>query len=314
MSENMEDKSFSDTKQVTKGTKKKSKIECSNEKATQTIKLDYSDLFMDSNLPLLHKIIRRNKTYLRLNIKEKKVIKGPYKDSKTVQRLIFRHSVMRNILNDSCTLNIETISQGATVCFPLVLYDESKYPPVPEKIISNQKSESNHVVAGVADEEEEHKDITRRVCYYVDPKKLGIVTLNHLTPEQIRQLPLEVIMHFVWRYLLNIGDTGFYNIITTKDGKEIYGVDLDENRTLKKTKSQQEHLANMLLVKHPAALLFDAFKDVVEKYKAEILLKLMAISIDDIKSHAEKIGYVHYIHEVIQKRYEELFAALHPFT
>jgi hypothetical protein len=80
---------------------------------------------------------------------------------------------------------------------------------------------------------ERYQDFVRGKNVYtdgnvLDASCLGVTHLHRLSVGAIAQLPETVWLHFAYKYVLNIGDSGLYNALY--DGENVYGIDMDEIR------------------------------------------------------------------------------------
>lgn len=162
--------------------------------------------------PLLQLPTGSGKVYTALNLSTMKVFKGPYKSKERKNLCIFLHRAMREVFGDKHSMEVS--EDGNYLVFPLLKAEGTDLRIVHREfydcIAKQQVSEEDG--------------------QFIERESLGIVQLHKLPVGEIVTLPVSVWLHFMWRYVLNIGDTGLYNAIATKDLKQIYGIDMEEKR------------------------------------------------------------------------------------
>ena len=212
--------------------------------------------------PLLQLPTGSGKVYTMLQIHPNlKVLKGPYRSKQKLNTCLFFHEAMKRVYGDPHTLDVKP--RGDFLEFPLV---HSKNARVRlEHRAFHDCIAKKHI--------EEHEGA------FVDRSALGVVQLHKLPLEQYRALPVSIWAHFVFRYALNIGDSGLYNAITTVESENdvtsnIYGIDMEEIRHQVKGND----VLNMMFVKLPR-------KDVVKEIKASLCENVETLSAILDKSH-----------------------------
>ena len=184
------------------------------------------------HMPFLQVPRSSAKTYVRTD--GKNVWKGPYLRPDTISRIIYRHRVMREVLGDPHTLpavNAEEEEEGRPyVCFPLIKRNDGQ--PVRFQVIDFQDVIANEYVQGKM---------------VVTPKSLGVIPAHRLST--VDHVPASLWTHFMFRYALNVGDSGLYNAIALDEPQpqRIYGLDMDENRG----RSTKTHILDYMFAKRP---------------------------------------------------------------
>ena len=166
------------------------------------LKDEHEWLFCYVHLPLLHVPAYKGKVFTRIDISNRRVIKGPYARHKFAL-CVFFHSVMKNIFKDVHTLDAK--GDFPYVSFPLVTR-KNVYSITPHKEEVRIFDDVNKV------------DIVTR-------EDLGIIQVNRLVDTN---LPKTLIVHFIYRYLIGVGDSSLVNAIW--DGDNYYGIDMEEKR------------------------------------------------------------------------------------
>lgn len=167
------------------------------------------------SLPLLKIPECRHKVYTRADVDRYEVIKGPYTSNEMYQRTLTFHRVMRDELDDKHTLPFEErqINGEHFLVFPLI--KGSEYD---EEIPLSKRTFADPIADG----------FVREDIDFIDMDGLGLTSVDQMTPQDIAQLPMSFWLHFVYRFGLNVGDSGLDNGIS--DGENLYGIDLDEVR------------------------------------------------------------------------------------
>lgn len=179
--------------------------------------------------PLLQLPTGSGKVYTILDRKTKKVWKGPYKAKARQNLCVFYHKAMKEVFRDRHTMELEV--KGQYVIFPLLKSKEAELS-VTHRAFYDCISKRN---------------IPEGEGRFVERDSLGLVQLHKLAAEDIGNLPISLWLHFAWRYILNIGDSGMYNAIATKDLVSVYGIDMEERRKQVK----ENNVMNMLFGKLP---------------------------------------------------------------
>ncbi len=180
------------------------------EKLFQTKK----DLFITvggglQDLPLMQQPTGIGKVYTRMDLKTEEVVKGPYSDAKF--KLVMKFHKQMQQLGDRHTLAIR-----------------EDYPFIRMKLI---RDKSRNIVIHEKMWYDPIKKI-KKEDHFVDRETLGVSKLSGWKKHEIFRIPLSVVLHFAFRYALNIGDSGLPNCISC--GDDIYGIDMEEIRGWKK--------------------------------------------------------------------------------
>ena len=170
------------------------------------------------NGPLLQLPTGSAKVYTRLDNVTRMVWKGPYKSTSKKNLCIFFHRAMKDVFQDNHTMDLEV--KGPFIIFLLLARNK-------EDVRTTNKAFYD-CIGKVQVSEEDGVFVTR--------ESLGLVQLHKIPQDKIRDLPETIWAHFAFRYILNIGDSGLYNVIATDDLKEIYGIDMEEHRAAVKGK------------------------------------------------------------------------------
>ena len=205
--------------------------------------------------PLLQLPTGSAKVYVRLDLASNLVWKGPYRDARAKQ-VIFFHRAMRDILGDSHTLPATRL--GKYIYFPL--YKD------PESVIKITRTAFYDCIAKKQVENGE----------FVLRDSLGIIQVHNLPADKMADLPMSFWAHFLFRFTLNVGDSGLYNAITDKNMTFLYGIDMDDVR--KNINSQT--LLDYLFVKRPRKALCDSIIKSIKAWKD----KLVAIMSRDVNA------------------------------
>ncbi len=65
---------------------------------------------------------------------------------------------------------------------------------------------------------------------FVLRESLGIVQLHRIPIDQYHFLPATFWSHYLYRYMLNVGDSGLFNALTDCHLTFLYGIDMEEQR------------------------------------------------------------------------------------
>jgi hypothetical protein len=179
--------------------------------------------------PLLQLPTGSGKVYTILDEETQKVWKGPYKIKERQNLCVFLHRAMTEVFGDKHTLAHEI--KGKYIIFPLLKSTDTE-------VAITHKAYYDCI---------SKREISEEEGKFVERHSLGIVQVHKLRLEDIRRIPVTLWLHFVWRYCLNIGDSGLYNAIATKDLREIYGIDMEERRLNVKGNG----IVNMMFTKLP---------------------------------------------------------------
>lgn len=178
------------------------------------LKKTYYDMFNKSRHPLLQKPTNRRKVYTRLDFDNKYVVKGPYKTNVRYNNILFNHYCLREILHDEHTLEVH--GSWPYLKFPLIVGEDC--------------NEYSVECADFYDPIANHQLIEEAI---VARESLGYIQAHNLTPAQLCRLPFTIFVHFIYRALLNVGDSGLYNVLTNAHMTEtpfVYGIDIEEIR------------------------------------------------------------------------------------
>lgn len=178
------------------------------------LKKTHHDIFNKSRQPLMQKPTNRRKVYTRLDFNNKYVVKGPYKTIIRFNNILFNHYCLREILHDEHT--IEVHGNWPYLKFPL--------------IVSEGCNEYSVECTDFYDPIASHELIEEAI---VARESLGYIQAHNLTPAQLRRLPFTIFVHFIYRALLNVGDSGLFNVLTNAhmtDTPFVYGIDIEEVR------------------------------------------------------------------------------------
>ena len=197
--------------------------------------------------PLLQLPTGSAKVYTRLSVDEQKVWKGPYKRERMNITLFF-HKALKTVLEDPHTLDVE--SKGPYLIFPML-----KGANVIQ--MKTTKKDFTDVIAKT-----EVKD-----GVFVLREDLGIVQCHKMGSQKLKLLPMTFWVHFVWRFCLNVGDSGLYNAITDDSLSFLYGIDMEESRTRVAEKS----LVGYLFTKVPSKVYMQEIGNCLKKNKIELV-------------------------------------------
>ena len=160
--------------------------------------------------PLLQLPTSSQKVYTVADLDEDKVVKGPYRNKAKMHRVMFLHQVMKDVLGDQHTLDFEPD-------LPYLLFPLLKGHKASMEITTRNFTDC------ISQADIEDAEFLTRDC-------LGIVQLHKVSPQAIKKLPYTLWSHFLYRFALNIGDSGLYNAITDSKMSFVYGIDMEENR------------------------------------------------------------------------------------
>ena len=178
--------------------------------------------------PLLQLPTGSAKVYTRLSADQKKVWKGPYRKER-MNIVLFFHKALKDVLGDPHTLDIEC--QEPYLIFPVL-----KAVSVNE--IQITKRDFTDVIS--------KKEV--KGGEFVLRESLGVVQCHRVDENKLKRFPATFWAHFVWRFCLNIGDSGMYNAITDDKLSFLYGIDMEEYRN----KVTENDLVGYLFSKTPA--------------------------------------------------------------
>ena len=207
---------------------------------------------------LLQRPLMSYKVFTTMDWASQRVTKGPYKYRQVRDRIAELYRVMIQDLQDDHVLPATAV-KDLFLSFPLI-----RAPDISEPVAIKTTFKRNG-----SDMEAD----------LVSPASLGCRKVSTLSPDQFLHLPTTVIVHFMNRYCLNVGDSGLYNVLVTEDMSQVYGLDMDEVRHRAGT-----DLIGMLFTKKPAVKLQRATETMVRQNKAAMyagLDKLRGCSVAD---------------------------------
>ena len=202
----------------------------------------------DFHGPLLQKPVNANKVYTCADLKEGRVVKGPYRSEGKLHHTMFVHQVMQEVLGDVHTLTVE--SDPPFLTFPL---------------LKGHGATMEHTCLSFHDaiSHSEVEDVD-----FIPRGSLGIVQMHKLQPEQAQLVPVTLWAHFLYRFVLNIGDSGLYNALTDTELTFFYGIDMEERRgKLKPIHS----LLDVMFTRLPTEQLGKAILESVKCNKTQLL-------------------------------------------
>ena len=97
---------------------------------------------------------------------------------------------------------------------------------------------------------------------------MGILQLHKLSDDQFRNLPVTLLAHFIYRFALNVGDSGLYNAITDSKLNFVYGIDITEKRGPLK---DCNNLLSVMFTKLPRKELCQVIIGIAKDKKSELL-------------------------------------------
>lgn len=196
--------------------------------------------------PLLQLPTGSAKVYTRLSADKTKVWKGPYKQGR-MNLVLFFHRAMRDVLGDAHTLEVEC--RQPYLAFPLL-----KGARVGE--IEITKRDFNDVISKVEVREGD----------FVLRESLGVLQCHKMGADRLKNLPVTFWVHFVWRFCLNVGDTGLYNAITDDELSFVFGIDMEERRA----RVAENSLVGFLFCKMPAKAYVQEIWNCLKTNKTEL--------------------------------------------
>ena len=101
---------------------------------------------------------------------------------------------------------------------------------------------------------------------FVRRENPGVVQLHKLRPEKLRKLPYGIWAHFLYRFLLNIGDSRLCNAVTNVDLDFVYGTDIDDSRS----RDPDSGILNFMFAKMPAKPLRGAILSSLKTHKCDL--------------------------------------------
>jgi len=159
--------------------------------------------------PLLQIPTSSGKVYTRLDLKKGCVWKGPYSD-KRISLALFFHRVLKEVF--CCPHTLAVKRHGQHLQFPL-LCDSTMDVKVSVK-------DFNDCIA--------RREVKNG--RFVLRESLGIVQLHKVGEHHFSKVPSSLWCHYLFRYAMNIGDSGLYNCLTDNKLSFLYGIDMEECR------------------------------------------------------------------------------------
>ena len=161
---------------------------------------------------------------------------------------LFFHKALKTVLEDPHTLDVE--SKGPYLIFPML-----KGANVIQ--MKTTKKDFTDVIAKT--EVKDGKFVLR--------EDLGIVQCHKMGSQKLKLLPMTFWVHFVWRFCLNVGDSGLYNAITDDSLSFLYGIHMEESRKRVAEKS----LVGYLFTKVPSKVYVQDIGNCLKKNKNELV-------------------------------------------
>lgn len=178
------------------------------------------------------------------------VFKGPYRNLAKLNQTMFFHAAMR-VLGDPHTLSLQR--HGQYLVFPVVKAQDASLEIV---------------------KKDYYDAITKKQVIardFVSRESMGLIQLHKLEICKLRQIPITMWAHFIFRYCLNVGDSGLYNAITDSQTTFVYGIDMEETRK----QVVQDDLINFMFSKLPSKQRIAAVQGILTANKAELLAILL---------------------------------------
>ncbi len=215
-------------------------------------------------LPLLQLPTGSAKVYTRVDLDTSEVIKGPYRPGKA-DAVIFYHRAMKEVLGDVHTLSVQ-LAQADYVVFPLCK-DPGKNPEITQRDFYDCIAKT---------------DIKNGT--FVLRESLGVLQIHKLSCDEISTLPATFWLHFLFRYVLNIGDSGLYNAITDQHRTFLYGIDLDDARKQVRSKD----VIDLLFVKLPRKELCKKIRRLLKDHKDELVTSVSKVDGSGLQRLSQK--------------------------
>jgi hypothetical protein len=238
------------------------------------------------SLPLLQVPCGIHKSYTRVDIANKIVLKGPMEPSQ-VRRISAIYMMMKTVFEDIHTVPV--IEAGNYLVFPL-LKGRNACLSVEQKTIKDCKQGGRVVKTD-----------------FMDRSSLGLCQLHKLTEKEISSLPLSLWMHFMFRFIIKIGDSGLYNALTDVERTFVFGIDLDERRS----SSLPENILDILFTRRPRKVLCDIIRKKMKQHQLELIENLNKIEIESTKMSDLLTCLPHISIDEIKKRKCHIVNTLH---
>jgi hypothetical protein len=210
------------------------------------------------NLPLLQVPCGSHKSYTRIDIANNIVLKGPMEQSQ-VRRISATYTVMRTVFEDIHTVPL--IETEHYLVFPL-LKGKNACLSVEQKTIKDCKQGGRLVKTD-----------------FMDRASLGLSQLHTLTEKEIYSMPLSLWMHFMFRFILKVGDSGLYNALTDVERTFVFGIDLDERRS----SILPQHILDIAFTKRPRKVLCEIIGKKLKQHKFELIENLHNVDLESTK-------------------------------
>ena len=255
----------------------KRKVSSNQDKQSKKQHVEQKAYELPPDCPLLQIPNGPNKKETRADLENGKVWKGPF-SKKKISHLRCIHRLMRDVFDDKHTLHFE--EKYPFVLFPLLKGSDASLQE--EKKVYVNYLQKKQIVEG----------------NFMSRKSMGLHQLHELSPLQIVNLPQSVWAHFLFRFVLNIGDSGLYNAVTDSSCSFVYGIDMEENRG----KKPSENILDVMFVKKPSRQLCSAILYSMKIKKAELMKKLdIEIDNDTIKGLLEEYSSSLNFNDITQK-------------
>lgn len=232
-----------------------------------------------ANMPLLQIPTSSHKVYTRADLGNGEVIKGPYRSAAKLDKTLRFHDVMRNILGDVHTLPLteKRIGGDTYLTFPLV----------------KDKAVRQVCVTKLSFFDAIAKSIRSKV-QFVERQELGLQQVHRMSTQAVSSLPITLWIHFIYRYGLNIGDSGLYNTIC--NGTHVYGIDMEEERG----QTHDIHpisLCSLMFSKKPRAELCDLIEGTL-KNNSRLVTEAIDHATGKIKDSLTRNMFKHKMHKI----------------
>ena len=211
------------------------------------------------DFPLLQVPCGAHKCYTRIDLANEIVWKGPM-EKPQITCLTAVYKIMKTVFNDIHT--VPCIHDGNFIVFPLLKGKNASL--LVEKKTMKDCKQGGRIV--------DRNFMTR--------ESLGLLQLHKLTETEISSLPVSLWMHFIARFIMQVGDSGLYNALTDVDRSFVFGIDLDEKRS----SCLPECLLDILFTKRPRKVLCDSIVRKLKKHKHELIQMLNDVKINDKKT------------------------------
>lgn len=190
------------------------------------------------------------------------VWKGPLK-KKTIERILLVHSFMTSVFGDIHTLPVS-----------------EKYPYTVSPLFKGRNASLKKETISFVNQRK-NKRVSTGI--FITRSNMGLRQLHELSSTQICSLPQSVWAHFIFRFALNVGDSGLYNALvdssfTYGPDAAVFGIDMDEIRG--KKSCCPENLIDLMFVKKPAGKICQAIVRSIKNNKALLKSILDSVNFD----------------------------------